>query len=103
MKIQLTRHAQEERIERLVYIAQNVGFGEKVVCEGYRIDKGTRQCITETGVLIVKMPDSEKMVTAYLPNLEQAGMIYKSAGLRMPDWMMRKIKKNQKYAKGCPV
>ena len=91
------------RIERMLYITQTIGFGERIVCEGSRRDKGTRQCITETGILIVKMPEEETMVTAYIPTLEQAGMIYKSVGLRMPDWMVRKIKKNQKYAKGCPA
>lgn len=103
MKIQLTKHAKEDRIERMLYITQTIGFGERIVCEGSRRDKGTRQCITETGILIVKMPEEETMVTAYIPTLEQAGMIYKSAGLHMPNWMAQKIKKNQKYAKGCPV
>ena len=103
MKMEMTKHATNDRIDRMVYIAQTIGFGEKIVCEGFRRDKGTRQCITENGILIVKMPYEEKMVTAYIPTLEQAGMIYKSAGLRMPDWIVRKIKKNQKYAKGCPA
>ena len=103
MKIQLTKHAKEDRIERMLYITQTIGFGERIVCEGFRRDKGTRQCLSETGILIVKMPESETMVTAYIPTLEQAGMIYKSAGLHMPNWMAQKIKKNQKYAKGCPA
>lgn len=103
MKIEMTKHAIDDRIDRMVYITQTIGFGEKIVCEGYRRDKGTRQCITENGILIVKMPNEEKMVTAYIPTLEQASMIYKSVGLRMPGWIVRKIKKNQKYAKGCPA
>lgn len=103
MKIQMTHHAINDRLDRLVYIAQKIGFGEEIVCEGFREDKGTRQCITETGVLIVKMPHDDKMVTAYIPSLEQTGMIYKSAGMKMPDWIARKVRKNQKFVKGCPM
>lgn len=103
MKMDMTKHAVVDRIDRCVYIAQKIGFGDKIVCEGFRRDKGTRQCLSETGILIVKMPESETMVTAYIPTLEQAGMIYKSAGLHMPNWMAQKVKKNQKYAKGCPA
>ena len=92
MKLDMTKHAMVDRIDRCVYIAQKIGFGDKIVCEGFRRDKGTRQCLSETGILIVKMPDSETMVTAYIPTLEQAGMIYKSAGLQMPIWMAQKVK-----------
>lgn len=103
MHIKMTQHAKVDRIERCAYIAQKIGFGETIVCEGFRRDKGTRQCISETGILIVKLPKSETMVTAYIPTLEQANLVYKSAGLRMPHWLIQKIKKNQKYAKGCPT
>lgn len=102
MKLTMTKHVLHDRVERLLYIAQTIGFGEPVIEGEYR-NKGTRQCLTTTGILIVKMPYEEKLVTAYIPNLEQAAMVYKSVGQTIPNWMVQKVKKNQKYVKGCPV
>lgn len=103
MKIAMTKHAKNDRIDRMVYIAQTIGFGEKVVCEGVWDERGSRSCLTENGIMLIKKPDVEVLITAYIPTLEQAGMVYKSVGLKMPMWMESKVKKNRKYAKGCPA
>lgn len=103
MKITMSKHVKNDRIDRMVYIAQTIGFGEKIVCEGAWTERDSRSCLTENGIMLIKKPDTEVLITAYIPTLEQAGMVYKSVGLKMPQWMENKVKKNRKYAKGCPA
>ena len=47
----MTNHVREDRADRLTYIALTIGFGN-VVFE--HRDGEYRECITDTGVLMVK-------------------------------------------------
>ena len=52
--MKVTIHAAVERIDRIVYIAKNIGWGEGIVVEVRREERGTRECLTDSGVLIIK-------------------------------------------------
>ena len=52
--MKVTIHATVERIDRIVYIAKNIGWGEDIAVEVLREERGTRECLTDSGVLIVK-------------------------------------------------
>ena len=97
--MKVTIHAAVERIDRIVYIAKNVGWGEGIVVEVRREEKGTRECLTDSGVLIVKNINEDIFITAYVPSYEKTISLYKMAGKRMPSYIAAKVKKNQKYAK----
>lgn len=97
--MKVTIHAAVERIDRIVYIAQNIGWGEGIAVEVLREDRGTREYLTDSGVLIVKDMNDDIFVTAYVPSYEKTISLYKMAGKRMPSYIAAKVKKNQKYAK----
>lgn len=93
----MTYHARIERADRLTYIAMNVGFGE-VILEGPHPDHPNRiQCLTNTGVFIVKTKQGD-VVTAFIPTVERVCAMYKYMGYnRVPTYVMNKAKKNVKH------
>lgn len=97
--MKVTVHAAVERIDRIVYIAQNIGWGEGIAVEVRREEKGTRECLIDSGVLIVKDINEDIFITAYVPSFEKTLSLYKMAGKRIPSYIAVKIKKNQKYSK----
>ena len=98
MKIQMSKHVMVDRADRMVHIMQTIGFGEEIVFT--HVHEGTRECLTETGVIMVKTMHEERLVTAYVPSLDKVVMMYKEMGLRVPQYMVRKVNNNQKYRKG---
>lgn len=102
MKMNLSHHATNDRMNRLLYIAENIGFGEVKVQE-YRKETNSVECLTDTGIIIIKKPDSDKLITAWIADMQRAHMLCKGAGLdRIPGAIANKIRKNVKYAKSCP-
>lgn len=97
--MKITVHAAVERIDRIVYIAKNIGWGEGIAVEVRREDRRTRELLTDSGVLIVKDMNEDIFVTAYVPTYEKTISLYKMAGKRMPSYIAAKVKKNQKYSK----
>ena len=98
-RITMTRHIKEERLDRLTYIAMNVGFGN-VVLEQPRVEEGKRDCLTDTGVLLVKDIMEEVLVTAYIISIDKATAMYKHSGYPAVPTQMRKIIiKNEKHLK----
>ncbi len=98
MKIKMSKHVMVDRADRMVYIMQTVGFGETVVFT--HVHDGARECLTETGVIMVKAMHEERLITAYIPSLDKVSAMYTEMGLRVPQYMIRKIGNNQKYRKG---
>ena len=97
-KTVMTYHARIERADRLTYIAMNMGFGE-VVLEHKNTTSHRLECITDTGVLIVKASNGA-IVTAYIPSIDKVMAIYRQEGYsRIPTQMMAKITKNAKHQK----
>ena len=87
MKIMMTKHVVNDRMERLMYIAQNIGWGEILV--EVQSSNDTRMCLTSTGVVLIKPLYEERLVTAYVANINDIGCT------RVPSFMFTKVKKNK--------
>lgn len=96
-RIKMSRHVQEERLDRLTYIAMEVGFGEVVLEQRYP-DK--RECVTDTGVILVKALNDEFLITAFVATIDKVSAIYLSNGYeRIPTAIYNKIAKNTRHLK----
>lgn len=96
-KIKMTAHVIDERIDRLTYIAMNVGFGN-VILERIHDDNKKRDCFTDTGVLLIKDAYKEILITAYIPDIDKVTAIYRNCGYtRTPQEIVRLVKKNHKH------
>ena len=102
----MTYHANTERLARLEYIVDTIGFGE-VVAEFKgkdNLDRPFTQKLTDTGVMIVVGIDGKSIVTAYIANYAQANYCYRQAhgNRRMPQNLCRRINNNEEIRKSQP-
>ena len=96
-RIKMSQHVQDERLDRLTYIAMNIGFGE-VVLE-HRMET-KRECVTDTGIILVKALDDEFLITAFVGTIDKVSALYHSNGYeRIPTTIYNKIAKNSKHLK----
>ena len=96
-KIKMSNHARDERLDRLTYIALNVGFGE-VVLEHRTETK--RECITDTGVILVKGLEDDFLITAFIGTIDKVSDIYHANGYeRIPTSVYNKVIKNARHVK----
>ena len=106
MQKNTTRHASVERYDRLEYIVDTIGLGDKIVLEALipNEQKIVRKVqITDTGVLIVKPQDAEIVITAWIASIDQVVLVSRKSGLRkVPESLYRKVRNNQKYVKNQP-
>ena len=99
-RVKMTAHVIEERLDRLTYIAMNVGFGEVVLEHPHEDGSGKVDCLTDTGVLIIKSAKTGAIITAYIPDIGKVTAIYHKMGYtRIPTAMNNKIMKNVYHAK----
>ncbi len=100
MPRQITRHMQNDRVERMLYIVNTVGMGD-IIHEHTYFDRQNRPAIyqiTNTGVAIV-LNDKREVVTLYLIRMNQLVWAYRNENI--PPFLRNKVRKNeQKYAKG---
>ena len=102
----MTYHANTERLTRLEYIVDTIGFGE-VIAEFKGKDNQNRnftQKLTDTGVIIVIGIDGKSIVTAYIANYNQANYCFRQAhgNRRMPQNLRRRIENNEQVRKNQP-
>lgn len=90
-----TRHLTEDRADRVVFIATTIGFGE-VVDEFYIEDNHGKhyECVTSTGVIIVKGLDKKTVVTMYIARHGQIKRLYGDRPI--PRGLAIVIKRNEK-------
>ena len=90
-----TKHLTEDRMERAVFIATTVGFGE-IIEEFYVEDNHGKhfECVTSTGVIIVKGLDKQTIVTMYVARYNQIKRLYKER--EIPNGLKVVIKRNEK-------
>ena len=98
MTIKMTNHVKFERTDRMTYIAMTVGFGE-VIFE-HQIN-GHRECITNSGVLLIKSLHEEVLITAYIVSIDKAIALYrqKFGNQRMPSRLYSVITNNAHHLK----
>ena len=94
----MSKHVKEDRLDRMVYIATTIGFG-KVIFE--RVNDDRRECITDTGVLMVKSITEDFLITAYIMSVDKAIAIFRNicGDGRMPTYLYETIRKNAKHVK----
>lgn len=92
--LRLSKHCTEDRLDRLVKIATTIGFGKVILtCEV----NGGRECLTDTGVLLVKDLYEEFLITAYVINIKRLTAMYASHGYtRIPSGIYNTVCKNMK-------
>lgn len=75
MKVAFTKHMTQDRVDRYVKIATEVGFGRTVMTikreDRIRTSEAVTLYLTSTGVLIIRN-QSEEIVTMYCPTVAQA-------------------------------
>ena len=98
-KQEISNHLIQDRLERMVLIATTIGYGNIIrefVTDG-KYGK-IRQCITDTGLVIIKEVDSEKIITVYAIHLNRAIALYRSEAPneRIPQKLYTAILNNEK-------
>lgn len=90
-----TKHLIEDRADRVVFIATTVGFGD-IVEEFYIEDNHGKhfECVTSTGVIIVKGLDKKTVITMYVAHHNQIKRLYKER--KIPRNLQAVIKRNEK-------
>lgn len=86
-----TRHASEDRLDRITAIAMTIGFGQ-VIKE--RQKDGKWYQITDTGVMVVRTPDRESIITMWAATQRQVADIYGEETI--PGTLRNKMKANRK-------
>ena len=96
-KLVLTNHCKEERLDRIAFILANIGIGEIVLTVE---SKGSRACLTDTGVILIKDMEQEVLVTAYVPSVDRVIAMYRSVGVsRIPHKVYKAANANKKFLK----
>lgn len=95
-RMKMTKHAAEDRIDRLMQIATTIGFGKEVLCVPSDTKPDAVECLTDTGVIIIKSADKKVMITAYVATIDRVFALYKG---KAPQWMIEKVRKAQKKFK----
>lgn len=93
--MKVSRHVAVERIDRIVWIAQKIGWGEQIL-ETVDNERFSRYCLTSTGVVLVKAYNSDTLITAYVATMGQVYAMHKECGIsHIPGYLENKVKKNQ--------
>ena len=101
MKFEMTYHAKEERLDRLVKCIELVGAGDVILtAEGIRdYRRGVVRQLTSTGLILIVNTETNALVTGYMGNMSQVVAIYRENGIeKLPNSMYKQVKRNvQKY------
>ena len=92
--IKARRHFYEERFNRYMAIGKHLGFGS-IVITGYSTIHQSYNDLTDTGVIISRNQSGE-IITIFAASAEKAKIIYKDAGQKIPNWLLKKIIMNEK-------
>ena len=99
MKRNCSYHITNDRLDRINYIIENIGFGV-VIAEREWIDTKGSRCVrqlTSTGVMIVLDDNKEKVVTMFVATVMQIKSMYFG---KIANWLYRLAIKNEKIIKG---
>ena len=96
-KTKFSKHALNDREDRIVWIATEIGFGQIVdTIQIYDADRSYRRVeLTETGVAIIKAVDEEFVITMYLPTQRQLIKWYGNKNL-VPIHLLNVAKRHEK-------
>lgn len=96
MRVKMTRHAVEDRLDRLVACVEHLGVGEVVLTTEHY---GAIQKLTSTGLCLVCGADDE-LITGYMCTIQQCSAMYFANGReRVPEKIYKTVVRNQKEYK----
>lgn len=97
--IKMTYHARVERVERIEAIAQTIGITKPTLEYIDRRDNKRYQ-LTTTGIILVLALDEDKLITAFMANIDQVNKLYHLCGKKqVSPKIYKKVKKNlEKYS-----
>lgn len=97
MKIEMTYHASVERVDRLAACVEHLGMSKFVIEVPDRKYKGTKRCLTSTGIMMIISQTTGELITGWMASPAQVCSLY--AGKRVPQKLYnRVVKNNQMYA-----
>lgn len=100
-KTKFSKHAINDRMDRLMLIATTFGWGEEVISVQ---EDGKTLIVTDTGIMIIKSLDRKTLVTAYPANLLKVSALYHTYyGTDIPCWLVRIILRNTHKLKGIKI
>lgn len=100
MKTKMTKHCIEDRVDRFTEILMTVGLGEIIHIFPSSNEFGPIEyCITDTGVLLIRNPEQNTIITGYLAKVDKVYALYKGAGLQAPQRLLQIVKNNEKKRK----
>lgn len=95
MMIKMSEHASVDRIERLAYIATEIGIGEPVL--SYEEEEYRTISLTDTGIVIIQDSYTKVLITAYVASIDRAyAMWHQVHGeTQMPNSLYHQIVRNR--------
>lgn len=73
----VTAHSRIDRIDRITFIAEHIGWGKEVLRVNARYDPNNIVLIlTSTGVVLVKERHTDTLITAYVATVRRADAFY---------------------------
>lgn len=96
-KTKFSKHALNDREDRIIWIATEVGFGEIIdtLIIGDEQRGRRRACLTSTGVVIIKAEDKELVITMFCPTVNQVVGWYGNKNI-VPIRLLNVCKQNEK-------
>lgn len=103
MRYRISKHASEERFERMCFLMEKVGLGTEI-CSCSTFNDRTLT-LTSTGIVLVIGSDN-CVITAYVTTMKEAIKIWRNtspthAQTKMPNWLYEKIIANRPYYEEC--
>ena len=92
--IKARRHFYEDRFNRYMAIGKHLGFGN-IIITGYSTIHQSYNELTDTGIIISRNQSGE-VITIFAASVEKVKIIYKDAGQKVPNWLLKKVIMNEK-------
>lgn len=93
-KVIFSKHMLQDRTDRYVFIATQLGFGEIIFSKPYQTSAGAGTFnITSTGVIMI-MGYNNTVITMYIGSAEQIRAAY--GNNQMPRELIHQIRRNEK-------
>ncbi len=97
MTMNMTAHAVNDRLDRLVACVETLGLG-KILLETndqYDNNKGVVQQITATGIILIVEKKTNTLITGYMAQPHQVYAMYHRAGYnKVPPKIYARVQKN---------
>lgn len=95
MRVEMSYHAKEERIERLAECVKVLGMGKIVIEARDNRYPGTVRQLTATGIMLVFEENTDKLITGYMATVAQMYCIYRQANIEyIPPKIYNRVHKN---------